>query len=109
MASAGYCPPPSNLAIRIVGNLRRRCENYFEVRATTIGSRRAAEAGGGPGPLTRLETHRAEILAFFEDVPIPCDRNAAERAPHDEGEIESPSDTGGTLFATIRSYLAKAM
>ena len=64
--------------------------------------------------LLRLETRRPEILAFLEDLTIPFDNNAAERALRMMKVKQKVSGAfrtaaGGKTFATIRSYVMTAI
>lgn len=64
--------------------------------------------------LRRLETRPDEILAFFYDLQIPFDNNAAERALRMIKVKQKISGTfrtedGGRQFAALRSYIVTAV
>ncbi len=78
------------------------------------GQRRRPQRTFPQNLLRRLETRPDEILAFFYDLRIPFDNNAAERALRMIKVKQKISGTfrteeGGTQFGTLRSDIVTAI
>ncbi|PSR34849.1 MAG: hypothetical protein C7B46_03875 [Sulfobacillus benefaciens] len=78
------------------------------------GPRRRSPRTFAQNLLRRLETRPDEIVAFFSDLRVPFDNNAAERALRMIKVKQKISGTfrteeGGMQFAILRSYIVTAV
>jgi transposase len=77
------------------------------------GKRGRPALGPAGSVLARLETHRADVLRFATDFPVPFDNNQAERDVRMikvQQKISGGwrSNTGAEAFLDVRSYLGTA-